>query len=144
MSINTASMDIPQTKVSYGTCEKALATDKKFFDRIKDNPNEFSVHAEGWLKELFGVTEKMGARMEVMCDTEKKQLEVWQGLNALIEKDEFCFFNSERSAIILKELEAYIQKREAVEKLYDVETGYRKKRLALQKEVLLKLKKIAQ
>jgi hypothetical protein len=79
-----------------------------------------------------------------LVDTETKRLAIWEAMDAMIEKDEFGFFNKERSAIVLRELEAYVKRQEEIEELHKVEQEARTKRIELQKRVLLKLKKIAQ
>ena len=83
-------------------------------------------------------------RIGGLVDVETKRLAIWEAMDAMIEKDEFGFFNKERSAIVLLELEAYVKQQDEIEELHKVEQEARTKRIELQKRVLLKLKKIAQ
>ena len=143
MSINIANQELPTDNMPHGNSEKHLYADKAFFDKIKDNPSDFFTYAEGWLVELQKNSNNLKIRIGGLADTEEKRASIWEKIDAMIDKDEFGFFNKERSSIVLKELEAYIAKREEIEVLQNKADVNRKKCLELQKCVLEKLKAIA-
>lgn len=144
MSINISNQELPVDNMPHGNSEKQLYADKAFFDKIKNNPSEFFTHAEGWLGLLAENGDNLKTRIGGLVDVETKRLAIWEAMDAMIEKDEFGFFNKERSAIVLLELEAYVKQQDEIEELHKVEQEARTKRIELQKRVLLKLKKIAQ